>query len=70
METMKAEYHTDIARLAEDMARRDVEGGDIAARHDKDTLRWIVGLFIAAIVMIPALSNSAAIANLFTLPGS
>jgi len=36
METMKAEYRTDIARLAEDMAKRD-----------KDNQRWVVGFGIA-----------------------
>jgi len=36
METMKAEYRTDIARLAEDMAKRD-----------KDNQRWAVGFGIA-----------------------
>lgn len=32
MNTMQAEYKTDIARLAEDMAKRDVE----AARRDAE----------------------------------
>ncbi|GEM_PF-3216506 len=41
MKTMQAEYKTDIARLAEDMAKRD-----------KDNLRWTVGLWIAAIVVL------------------
>ena len=41
---MQAEYKTDIARLAEDMAKRDTE----ATRRDKDNLRWQVGLWIAA----------------------
>ena len=35
MKTMQAEYRTDIARLAEDMAKRD------AARSERDaTARW------------------------------
>ncbi len=73
METMQANltatlegFRTDQAKLRETMAQRDVE----AARRDKDNLRWIVGLFIVAIVIIPVLSNSAAIANLVTLLGS
>jgi len=41
MNTHQAEYRTDIARLAEDSAKRD-----------KDNLRWQVGLWIAAIVII------------------
>ena len=41
MKTMQAEYKTDIARLAEDQAKRD-----------KDNLRWQVGLWIAAIVVL------------------
>ncbi len=41
MKTMQAEYKTDIARLAEDQAKRD-----------KDNLRWMVGLWIAAIVVL------------------
>ena len=48
MNTMQAEYKTDIARLAEEAAKRDVE----AARRDKDNLRWQVGLWIAAIVIL------------------
>ncbi len=48
MKTMQAEYKTDIARLAEDMAKRDTE----ATRRDKDNLRWQVGLWIAAIVVL------------------
>ncbi|MCY4239252.1 MAG: hypothetical protein OXC93_13055 [Rhodospirillaceae bacterium] len=38
---MQAEYKTDIARLAEDIAK-----------HDKDNLRWLIGLWIAAIVVL------------------
>ena len=44
MKTMQAEYKTDIARLAEDIAKRD-----------KDNLRWQVGLWIAAVVIIGVL---------------
>jgi len=38
---MQAEYKTDIARLAEDIAKRD-----------RDNTRWMVGLWIAAIVVL------------------
>ncbi len=41
MKTMQAEYKTDIARLAEDIAKRD-----------RDNTRWMVGLWIAAIVVL------------------
>lgn len=41
MKTMQAEYKTDIARLAEDNAKRD-----------KDNLRWLIGLWITAIVVL------------------
>ena len=36
------------ARLAEGMARRDTE----AARRDKDNLRWQIGLWVAATVVL------------------
>ncbi|MCY4260510.1 MAG: hypothetical protein OXC91_09640 [Rhodobacteraceae bacterium] len=58
MKTMQAEYRTDIARLAEDMAKRDVEAArrDVeAARRDKDNLRWQIGLWVAAVVIIGVL---------------
>ncbi len=41
MKTMQAEYKTDIARLAEAIARRD-----------RDNTRWMVGLWAAAVVLI------------------
>ena len=41
MKTAQAEYKTDIARLAEDIAKRD-----------KDNLRWMIGLWIVAIVVL------------------
>ncbi len=59
MEANMANWKTDMANWKTDMVKRD-----------KDNQRWIVGLFIAAIVIIPVLSNSAAIANLVTLIGS
>jgi len=66
MNTMNERYDKGWALLREDMAKRDAE----SARRDKDNLRWVVSLFIAAIVIIPILSNSAAIANLVNLFGS
>ena len=59
MKTMQAEYKTDIALLAktiaEDNAKRDTEAAKRdteAAKRDKDNLRWQVGLWIAAIVVL------------------
>ncbi len=59
---MQAEYRTDIARLAEDMAKREVEAAKReveaakreveAAKRDKDNLRWQIGLWVAAVVII------------------
>ncbi len=44
--------------LLADMAKCDMAATNIVARRDKDTLRWMIGLFMAAI------------ANLVTLLGS
>jgi len=52
-------FRTDQAKLREDMAKRD-----------KDNQRWAVSLFIAAIILIPILSNSDALANLANLFGN
>ncbi len=80
METLKAEQEGALDRLRADMANWKTDMAnwktDMAnwktdmVKRDKDNQRWIVGLFIAAIVIIPVLSNSAAIANLVTLLGS
>ena len=51
MKTMQAEYKTDIAMLAADNAKRDAEH----AKRDKDNLRWQVGLWIAAVVILGVL---------------
>ena len=40
MNTKQAEYKTDIARLAEQIAQRD-----------KDNMRWNIGLWIATMVV-------------------
>ena len=59
MQAHMADWKADMADWKADMARRD-----------KDSQRWVIGLFIAAIVIIPILSNSAAIANLVSLLGN
>ncbi len=41
MNTMQADYRTDIARLAEDNAKRD-----------KDNLRWQLTLWLAAVIVL------------------
>ncbi len=48
METKQAEYRTDIARLAEIMANWKTD----MAQRDKDNLRWSIGLWVAAVVII------------------
>ncbi len=45
---MQAEYRTDIARLAEDMANWKTD----MAQRDKDNLRRSIGLWVAAVVII------------------
>ncbi len=70
MKTMQAEYRTDIARLAEDMAKRDVEAAkrDVeAAKRDKDNLRWQIGLWVAAVVIIGVMLRWPALS---AVPGS
>ncbi len=52
METHKQEYKTDIARLAEQIAKRDIERDAEAHKRDKDNLRWQIGLWVAAIVIL------------------
>jgi len=56
MKTMEERYDKGWALLREDMAK-----------WDRDNQRWVVSLFIAAIILIPILSNSNALANLATL---
>ena len=48
MNTHQATYETALERLERRMAERDAE----AAKRDKDNLRWQVGLWIAAVVII------------------
>ena len=51
MNTMQAEYKTDIARLAEDMARRDTEA------YKRETVRaWAtIGTMIAVVSLATAI---------------
>ena len=51
LKTMQSEYKTDIARLSQQMAEDRAE----AAKQDKDNLRWQVGLWIAAVVILGVL---------------
>ncbi len=48
MKTMDERYDKGWALLREDMAKRDAE----AAKRDKDNLRWQIGLWVAAVVII------------------
>lgn len=48
MKTMQAEYKTDIARLAEDMAKRDAE----AARRETRLLLSTAGLLAVAVTIL------------------
>jgi len=72
MNTMQAEYRTDIARLAEDMAKRDAESAkDMArrdaesAKRDKENQRWTIGFGIAQIaITIAAIGGGIAILGL------
>jgi len=40
------------------------------AKNGKDNQRWTISLFVAAIVIIPILSNSDTIANIVNLIGN
>ena len=48
MNTHQATYETALERLERRMAERDAE----AAKRDKDNLRWQIGLWIAAVVIL------------------
>ena len=48
METKQAQYETGLARLETRITRLAEEG----AKRDKDNLRWLVGLWVAAIVVL------------------
>ncbi len=65
METHKQEYKTDIARLAEQMARRDAE----SHKRDQASLRWTVGFGVAQIaVTIAVLAAGFAFLALVGIP--
>lgn len=51
METHFARTESAVDRLRADMARRDAD----MARRDKENLRWQVGLWISAVVVIGVL---------------
>ena len=51
MKTMHAEYEGALDRLRADMERRDAD----SAKRDKDNLRWQIGLWIAAVVILGVL---------------
>ena len=58
MNTIKAEcesalqaLRTDMKQLEADMAKRDAE----SARRDKENFRWLIGLWIATVVLLGVL---------------
>ena len=51
MKAMESRIDASLAQLSEDMAKRDAEH----AKRDKDNLRWQVGLWIAAVVIVGVL---------------
>ena len=55
MKTMQADYKTDIAMLGKQIAERDAKRDVEQARRDKENLRWQIGLWIAAVVIIGVL---------------
>jgi len=59
MKTMNERYDKGWALLREDIAK-----------NGKDNQRWTISLFVAAIVIIPILSNSDTIANIVNLIGN
>ena len=61
MKTMQAEYETDIALLATTIA-------DDNAKRDKDNLRWQIGLWIAAIVVLGFIISHPAVRRLTAAP--
>lgn len=48
MNTMQADLSATLERFRADMAKRETDW----AKRDKDNLRWQVGLWIAAVVII------------------
>ena len=57
MNTKQAEYQTDIARLAEQMAQRDVRLAERDAKQAEREIantRWIIGVIVAMSLLIIA----------------
>ncbi len=55
MNTMQAEYKTDIARLAEQLAERDARLAERDARmaeRDSRLLQWMVGIAVAGVAVL------------------
>ncbi len=55
MNTKQAETESALDRLRADMARRDTEMAQRdteMAQRDKDNLRWQIGLWVAAVVIL------------------
>ena len=58
MKTMQAEYESALDRLRADMAAHREDAArhrEDAAKRDKDSLRWQIGLWIAAVVILGVL---------------
>ena len=65
MNTIKAEHEsalqalrTDMKQLKADMAKRDAEMAKReaeSARRDKENFRWLIGLWIAAVIVLGVL---------------
>ncbi len=48
MKTLQSDLQGTLERFRADMARRDAD----MARRDKDNLRWQIGLWVAAVVIL------------------
>ncbi len=64
----QAKLREDMALHREDAAKRDIEAASVAAKRDieaakrdKDNLRWQIGLWVAAVVIIGILVRWPAI---------
>ncbi len=47
-----AGMRADMATHREDAAKRDIDAANAAARRDKDNLRWQIGLWVGAAVIV------------------
>ena len=52
MKTMDERCDKGWALLREDMAKRETRLAGDSAKRDKDNLRWQIGLWVAAVVII------------------